>query len=73
VLESVKKLHSVESKAESTETFVTGRPGMSIPSQESVAQTRVKLGRHLSSNGVKGSESAYKVMFVILGWLFRNF
>ena len=56
VVESVKTLKSVESvfEGESTITFVTGRPGMSIPRKEGLALTQVRLGRHLSSNGGKG-------------------
>jgi hypothetical protein len=52
----VKKFKSVESvfEGESTITFVTGRPGMSIPRKEGLALTQVRLGRHLSSNGGKG-------------------
>ena len=54
VVESVKK--SIESvlEAERMVTSLTGRPGMSIRSKERGAETRVKLGRHLSSNGRKG-------------------
>src|SRR5277367_2120082 len=49
VVESVKKFKSVESVfggEESTKTFLTGRPGMSIPRKEGLALTRVRLGRH---------------------------
>ena len=52
----MKKLKSVESILDDNMvTSLTGRPGMSIRSQERGAETRVKLGRHLSSNGGKGS------------------
>ena len=52
VVESVKKLESVESMVGdgSMIASLTGRPGMSIPRKEGVASTRVRLGRHLSSN-----------------------
>ena len=65
----MKKLKSVESmlEGESTIASLTGRPGMSIRSKEGMAKARVKLGRNLSSNGVKGSDFAYKVTFVRLG------
>jgi hypothetical protein len=71
----VKKFKSVESmfECENTLTSLTGRPGMSSPSQECVALARVRLGKHLSSNGGKGLQSAYKVTFVRLDLLFRNF
>jgi len=56
VVESVKKPQSVESMfvCESTKTSLTGRPGMSILSQEGMALMCVRLGRHPSSNGVNG-------------------
>ena len=75
VVESVKKLQSAESavKGKNMATFLTGRPGMSIRSQEGMALTRLRLGRHLSSNGGKGSQSVQIVMSVRLGWLFRKF
>jgi hypothetical protein len=54
---SVEKLKSVESMLEgdNIKTSLTGHPGMSIPSREGWAITRVRSGRHLSSNGGKGS------------------
>ena len=56
VVESVKKLKSVESILdENMVTSFTGRPGMSIRSKEEEAITRVKLGRHLSSNEGKAT------------------
>ena len=56
VVESVKKLKSVESMCESTETSLKGRPGISIRSTEVLATTRVKLGRNVSSSGYDGGE-----------------
>jgi hypothetical protein len=58
-VECVKKLKSVELlfEYEYTETSLTGRPGMSEPSQEGMALTRVRLGKEfsLTSGGGKGS------------------
>jgi hypothetical protein len=53
VVESVKKLKSVESMPEDEimVTSLTGRPGMSTRSQKGSDSTRVKLGKHLTSNG----------------------
>src|ERR1700733_13016029 len=74
VVESVKKLQSAESavKGKNMATFLTGRPGMSIRSKEGMAVTLVRLGRHPSSIGVKGTRSPQIVRLVRLGWLFRN-
>src|ERR1700733_13359150 len=52
-VESVKTLKSMLIRL-SMITSLTGRPGMSTPSQEGVTVMRDRLGRHLSSNGVKG-------------------
>ena len=58
-IECVKKLKSVElrSECECMETSLTGRPGMSKPSQESMALTQVRLDKNFSStsSGGKGS------------------
>jgi hypothetical protein len=75
VVESVKKLKAVEPELGrgSMITSLIGRPGMSIRTKEELASTRVKLGRHLSSNEGKNSEVSFKATFVRLGWLIINF
>ena len=69
VVESVKKLKSM-AFCENVITSLTGLPGMSIRSKEGSAETRVKLGRHVSSSGydkADWSESPENLMSVRFG------
>jgi hypothetical protein len=71
-VKNVKRLQLTETRS-SKLTSLTGRPGMSCESKALLAVTRVKLGRHVSSNGNLHMSSDVKETHVRLGWLFKNF